>query len=74
LGAIASLAVRAWVAIPAGGNLAILLSSGRLALEPRLADMAVVVAVIAVFAAAFSYFPARRGGRIRPVEALASTF
>ena len=74
LGAAASLAVRAWVAVPAGGNFAILLSSGHLALEPRLADMAGLVGAVAVFAAAFSYFPARRGGRIRPVEALTSTF
>jgi putative ABC transport system permease protein len=73
-GALASLAVRAALPIPAGGNLAILLSNGRLALEPRLADMAAIVLAIAAFAAAFSYFPARRGGRIRPVEALSSTF
>jgi putative ABC transport system permease protein len=74
LGGLACLAVRAWLPFPAGGNLAILLSSGRLALEPSLGDMAAVVAAIALLAAAFSYFPARRGGRIRPVEALASTF
>lgn len=74
LGAVACIGIRVGIPIPAGGNFAILLSSGHLALEPRLADMAVVVAAIAVFAAAFSYFPARRGGRIRPVEALASTF
>jgi putative ABC transport system permease protein len=74
LGALASLAVRAFLPIPAGGNLAILLSGGRLALEPRPADMAAIVLAMALFAALFSYFPARRGGRIRPVEALASTF
>jgi len=74
LGALVSVLVRATLSIPAGGNLAIVLSSGHLALEPRLGDMAAVVAVIAVFAALFSYFPARRGGRIRPVEALSSTF
>ena len=74
LGAVASILVRATLSIPAGGNLAIVLSSGHLALEPRLGDMAAIVAVIAAFAAVFSYFPARRGGRIRPVEALSSTF
>ncbi len=73
-GALASLAVRSWLPIPSSGNLAILLSSGRLALEPRPADMLVIILVMALFAAAFSYFPARRGGRIRPVEALSSTF
>jgi putative ABC transport system permease protein len=74
IGAVLSLAVKAFVAIPSGGNLAILLSAGHLALEPRLADMAAIVLAMALFAAAFSYFPARRGGRIKPVEALASTF
>ena len=74
LGAVACVLVRAALPIAPGGNLAILLSSGHLALEPRLGDMAAVVLVIAAFAAAFSYFPARRGGRIRPVEALTSTF
>jgi putative ABC transport system permease protein len=73
-GALACLAVGAWIPVPAGGSLAILLNSGRLALEPRLGDMLCIVLAIAAMAAAFSYFPARRGGRIRPVEALASTF
>jgi putative ABC transport system permease protein len=74
VGALACLAVGAALPIAPGGNLAILVSAGRLSLEPRLADMAVIVLAIAAFAAAFSYFPARRGGRIRPVEALTSTF
>jgi putative ABC transport system permease protein len=74
LGAAACLAMRYAVPIPAGGELAIFLSSGRLALKPDLLDMALVVASIVLFAALFSYFPARRGGRIRPVDALASTF
>jgi putative ABC transport system permease protein len=74
VGALASILVRAVLKLPAGGSLGILLSSGHLALEPRLGDLAAVVLVIVLFAALFSYFPARRGGRIPPVEALASTF
>jgi putative ABC transport system permease protein len=74
LGAAACLVVRFALPIPSGGNLAIFLSSGHLALEPNLGDMALLVLAIAAFAALFSYFPARRGGRIRPVEALNSTF
>jgi putative ABC transport system permease protein len=72
LGAVAALGVRAFLYLSAGGNLAILMSSGRLALEPRALDMALVVLSITALAAAFSYFPARRGGRISPVQALSS--
>jgi putative ABC transport system permease protein len=74
LSALICLAVRYAIPMPAGGGLAIFLDSGRLALEPNLGDMAALVAVIGAIAAAFSFFPARRGGRIRPVEALTATF
>jgi putative ABC transport system permease protein len=74
LGAVASVLVRQALRIPSGGNLAILLSAGHLALEPRLGDMAALVLAITALAAFFSYFPARRGGRISPAEALSSTF
>jgi len=78
VGAVLSAAVclvfRYAVPMPWDPNLAIFLSSGRLALEPNLGDMAALVAGITAFAALFSFFPARRGGRIRPVEALNSTF
>jgi putative ABC transport system permease protein len=74
LGAAACFALRGAATFPAGGNLAIFLSSGHLVLEPRLLDMAAVVLAITLFAALFAFFPARRGGRIRPVDALTSTF
>jgi len=74
VGAALSLGVRWALSLPAGGNLALFLDAGHLALEPRAADLALIVAVITVFAAAFSFLPARRGGRISPVEALSSTF
>jgi len=41
---------------------------------PRIFDIAVIVAVITGFSALFSFFPARYGGRIRPVEALTRVF
>ncbi len=72
--AILCLVVRYAIPIPAGGNLAIFLDSGRLALAPNLGDMLLLVLLIGLIAAAFSFFPARRGGRIRPVEALNATF
>jgi len=74
LAALLCLVVRYAIPIPAGGNLAIFLDSGRLALAPNLGDMLILVALIGLIAAAFSFFPARRGGRIRPVEALNATF
>jgi putative ABC transport system permease protein len=62
------------IPLPAGGNVALFLNRGRLLLVPRLLDVAVIVAVIAAFSALFSFFPARYGGRIRPVEALTRVF
>ena len=74
LGAAAAGAVRGLLRFPPGGNLGIFLEGGRLALLPKPLDMAAIVLAVSLFAALFSYFPARRGGRIRPVEALTRTF
>jgi putative ABC transport system permease protein len=74
LSALACLGLRSALRLPADGGLAILLDSGRLALRPVPSDMAILVLAITALAALFSWPPARRGGRIRPVEALASTF
>lgn len=73
LAAAASLAVRYAFVFPASGNLAVFLDGGHLALAPDPAAAAEVVALIAVFAACFSFFPARRGGSIPPVVALTKT-
>lgn len=59
---------------PAGGDLGLVLSRGRLALEPSLLIGLGVIATISGFAALFSWFPARKGASIPPVKALASTF
>jgi len=74
LGAILALAVAGLVSMPPGGNLGIFLNAGHLSLIPLPLDMLAIVLIIGLFAALFSYFPARRGGMIRPVEALTSTF
>ncbi len=74
LSALLCVAFRAAVTLPPGGNLAIFLDAGHLALEPNLGDVTIIVVAISLIAAAFSFFPARRGGRIRPVEALTATF
>jgi putative ABC transport system permease protein len=62
------------VTLPATGAIALFLDRGHVVLVPRVRDAAGVVAAIAAFSALFSFFPARHGGRIRPVDALTRTF
>jgi putative ABC transport system permease protein len=62
------------IVLPSGGNLGLFMNSGHLVLIPRFADMAATVAAISLLAALFSYFPARKGGNIPPVEALTKIF
>jgi ABC-type lipoprotein release transport system permease subunit len=68
------LVVRTAVPLPASGNLGLFLNRERLALAPRIGDILLILAVTTGFTALFSFFPARRGGRIRPVEALTRVF
>lgn len=62
------------IVLPLSGNAALFLNRGHLMLVPRVGDIALIVALIVAFSALFSYFPARRGGNIRPVEALTRVF
>ena len=62
------------VKLPFGGAVALFLDAGRLVLVPRIGDLAAIVGIITAFSALFSFFPARYGGRIRPVEALTRVF
>ena len=62
------------IVLPLSGNAALFLNQGHLMLIPRLTDILMIIAVIAGFSALFSYFPARRGGKIRPAEALTKVF
>jgi putative ABC transport system permease protein len=62
------------VRLPFGGAVALFLDNGHLVLAPRVVDIAAIVGVIVAFSALFSFFPARYGGRIRPVEALTRVF
>jgi len=77
-GTAAALLVTAVVAglvqLPSDGAIALFLDRGRLVLVPRVADIAATVGVVTVFSAIFAFFPARRGGRIPPVEALTRIF
>ncbi len=78
IGAVTAVVVSAvfrWlVVLPGAGNLALFLNSGRLQLIPRPLDVIAIIAIIAGFSALFSYFPARKGGRIPPVVALTKLF
>ena len=62
------------VKLPSTGSLALVLNRGRISLIPRPGDILAVVAAVTAFAALFSFFPARRGGRIAPVDALTRVF
>lgn len=62
------------ITLPSGGEIGLFLDAGHLVLVPRLLDIAGVILVIVGFSALFSYFPARKGGRITPVEALTKLF
>ena len=62
------------IVLPLSGNAALFLNQGHLMLVPRVTDILMIIAIITGFSALFSYFPARRGGKIRPVEALTKVF
>ena len=62
------------IELPLSGNAALFLNRGHLMLVPRVTDILMIIAIITGFSALFSYFPARRGGKIRPVEALTKVF
>jgi putative ABC transport system permease protein len=78
LGTAAALIVTTVVAgvvqLPAEGAIALFLNRGRLVLVPRAADIAGTVAAVTVLSAVFAFFPARRGGKITPVDALTRVF
>ncbi len=62
------------VPLPPAGAVALFLDNAHLVLVPRPLDVLGIVVVITAFAALFSFFPARYGGRIRPVEALTRVY
>ncbi len=65
---------RTAIVLPLGGNAGLFLNRGHLMLVPRPLDIALILAAILASTVLFSFFPARRGGRIRPVEALTRVF
>ncbi len=74
LALVATVVMRYGPVFPPGGNLGLFLDKGHLVLIPGLDMVGAVVGIISAFAAFFSWFPARRGGSVPPVEALTRTF
>ncbi len=74
LAALAATIIRFGPVFPSGGNLGLFLEGGRLVLIPGLAAMVGVSLTISLFAALFSYFPAKRGGSIPPVDAFSRIY
>lgn len=74
LAVIISALFRYLIVLPAGGEIGLFLNAGHLVLVPTLGAIVGTVAVIALFATIFSFFPARKGGAIPPVEALTRVF
>ncbi|MBN2353823.1 MAG: ABC transporter permease [Spirochaetales bacterium] len=67
-------ALTLFVRFPAAGQIGVILDAGKLVLVPTVPDVLLVVGLVTAFAALFSFFPARYGGRIKPVDALSSTY
>lgn len=74
LAAVAAVVISHGPVFPAGGQLALFLDAGHLVLIPGVEAILGTVAAVCLFAAVFSFFPARRGGAVSPAEALARTF
>lgn len=78
VGVLAALAVSVLfshlIVLPDTGNLGLFLDRGHLVLLPKAGSVLGVAGIITLFTALFSYFPARRGGSIPPVDALNRVF
>ncbi|MBN1309689.1 MAG: FtsX-like permease family protein [Chitinispirillaceae bacterium] len=61
------------VTVPSEGALGLFVNRSRFVLQPTAAAAAAITTALALFTMLFSFFPARRGGRIPPVAALNKT-
>ncbi len=69
-----SLLFRYLIVLPSAGNLGLFLDMGHFVLIPTIGGIALVVAITTLSTALFAFFPARKGGKITPVEALNKVF
>ncbi len=61
------------ITVPSDGALGLFVNRGRFVLQPTLVAAAAITVALVLFTMLFSFFPARRGGRIPPVVALNKT-
>jgi ABC-type lipoprotein release transport system permease subunit len=61
------------VVLPSSGVFGLFVNKGHLVLKPTFMATIIIVLALPFFTALFSYFPARRGGRVSAVEALNET-
>jgi ABC-type antimicrobial peptide transport system permease subunit len=61
------------VPLPSEGVFGLFVNNGRLVLKPTLLATVLIAGALPLFTALFSFFPARRGGRVSAVEALNET-
>jgi putative ABC transport system permease protein len=61
------------VVLPSSGVFGLFVNKGHLVLKPTLIATVIIALALPLFTALFSYFPARRGGRVSAVEALNET-
>jgi len=65
-----TVAVTTSVTVPSDGVLGLFVNRGRFVLEPTPAAALLITLALSLFTLVFSWFPARRGGSIPPVDAL----
>jgi putative ABC transport system permease protein len=74
MAALLTIAVFAYfIAMPSEGVFGLFVNNGRLVLKPTVVATTLIAIVLPLFTALFSYFPARRGGRVSAVDALNET-
>jgi putative ABC transport system permease protein len=61
------------IVLPSSGVFGLFVNKGHLVLKPTFLATIIIVLALPFFTAFFSYFPARRGGRVSAVEALNET-
>jgi putative ABC transport system permease protein len=61
------------IPLPAEGTMGLFVNRGRIVLQPTFPAASFIAAALVAFTMLFSFFPARRGGKIPPVDALSTS-
>jgi ABC-type lipoprotein release transport system permease subunit len=62
-----------FIPVPADGTMGLFVNRGRIVLQPTVPAAIFITFALVAFTMLFSFFPARRGGKIPPVVALSTT-